>query len=153
MRAGTAISGAARLIVRDAPDLTGNSMDPSLSMAAATCAAVTGSLDSCAGAAPRPRGGVCCAATVAHSNPAIRQPAAQRSIGPSVHSLERKLQVGLFVAREGNRIGAGVAGRAVRALLMTDCRTQTVQAQIGEAVRFDVLADLFERVRGSDELG
>ena len=70
-----------------------------------------------------------------------------------VDVLERELEVGLLVAREGDRIDARVAGRAIRGLLRADGLTKTIEAQVGEAVGLDVFPDLVDRVRGRDQLG
>src|SRR5207247_5161772 len=52
-----------------------------------------------------------------------------------------------------NRIMTGVARGAVGTAPWADRREHPVEAQIPQAVRFDELADLLERVRGADELG
>src|SRR4051812_18485195 len=71
----------------------------------------------------------------------------------SLDDLERELQVRLLVARKGDGIDAGVARRAVRRLLRTDRALQPLETQVGEAVGFDELANLLERVVGGNQLG
>src|SRR3954469_14006707 len=71
----------------------------------------------------------------------------------SLDDLERELQVRLHVARKGDGVHAGVARRAVRGLLRTDRALQPLEAQVGQAVGFDELADLLERMGGGDQLG
>src|SRR5687767_1019884 len=66
--------------------------------------------------------------------------------------LQGKLQVGGFVAREGHRILAGVAGRAVFRPATLDPRCQTFEAEIGDAVSVEVLPDFLHRVGRGDEL-
>src|SRR5687768_7508773 len=67
--------------------------------------------------------------------------------------LERPLQVRRLVAWEGDRIDAGIAGRAVLGAAAIHSSSQPVEAQIRHAVSVQILADLLERVRGGDELG
>src|SRR5476649_591094 len=66
--------------------------------------------------------------------------------------LQRELQIRGLVPRKLNGIHAGVARGAVGIALGADRREQAVEAEIADAVGFDVLPDFLERVRGADEL-
>src|SRR5262249_54160469 len=82
----------------------------------------------------------------------IRRPS-DASASASVHCLERELQIGSLVARKLDRVVARVARRAVSALLRADRSAKALQAQVREAVGFDVFADFLDRMRRRDELG
>src|SRR4030095_9599615 len=58
----------------------------------------------------------------------------------------------MLVAREGHGINARVTRCAVILLLRADGAAETFQAQVGEAVRLHILANLLVRVRGGDQL-
>src|SRR4029077_9226254 len=66
--------------------------------------------------------------------------------------LQRELKIGRFIAREFDRIYARIARGAVRALLTLDRAQHPFEAQVRDAVGFQKLADLLERVRRADQL-
>src|SRR5439155_3362308 len=66
---------------------------------------------------------------------------------------ERELQVRRLVAREFHGIDPGVTRTAVRAVLRAHRAEHSLETQIGEAVGFEIVADLVERMRRRDQLG
>src|SRR4029079_17846871 len=66
--------------------------------------------------------------------------------------LKRELRVARFVLRERHRVVAGVARRAVRPSLAADRAEQAVEAQVGDTVGLEELADLLNRMRRSDQV-
>src|SRR5579872_4373127 len=125
-------------------------------MAAFNCAAdtVCGAAGSCA----RTADAATLSAAAAHSTRADRRMPAviwwRRSFGHrSLVQLERELEVARLVARDLHGVLPRVAGCAVRTALAPHRAQQPLEAQVPDAVGFEELADLLERVRRGNQLG